>query len=192
MSKSIKILLTRRWPKAVEEFLSDKFSVSLNAKDIALTTAELCAAMRDYDCICPTVTDQLNAEVLGTAPRRVQLIGNFGVGVNHIDIAAAKRLGLRVSNTPGVLTETTAELAICLMLMTTRRAGEGERELRAGRWAGWHPTHLMGHSLQGLGPSRVWSHCASYSAQSATRVWYAHCLQRAAARCRGNRERNRR
>ncbi len=80
---------------------------------------------------------------------RVRLIGNFGVGYNHIDVAAARTLGIRVSNTPDVLTDTTAELAILLLLMATRRAGEGERELRGGRWTGWRPTHLMGTSLAG-------------------------------------------
>jgi lactate dehydrogenase-like 2-hydroxyacid dehydrogenase len=79
----------------------------------------------------------------------VRLIGNFGVGYNHIDMAAARQAGILVSNTPDVLTETTAELAILLLLMVTRRAGEGERELRAGRWSGWRPTHLMGRSLAG-------------------------------------------
>jgi lactate dehydrogenase-like 2-hydroxyacid dehydrogenase len=105
--------------------------------------------MRSHDALCPTVTDRIDESVLATDGRRVQLIGNFGVGYNHIDVEAAKRLGIRVSNTPDVLTETTADLAILLLLMTTRRAGEGERELRAGRWIGWRPTHMMGQSLAG-------------------------------------------
>ena len=114
-----------------------------------LTADALAQAMRDYDAICPTVTDSISAAVLGTEGRRVKLIGNFGVGYNHIDVAAAGRLGIRVSNTPDVLTDTTADLAILLMLMATRRAGEGERELRGGRWTGWRPTHMMGLGLQG-------------------------------------------
>ena len=87
--------------------------------------------------------------LLHTAGRRVKLIGNFGVGFNHIDVAAARELGIRVSNTPDVLTESTADLTMLLMLMATRRAGEGERELRAGRWSGWRPTHSLGRSLAG-------------------------------------------
>jgi lactate dehydrogenase-like 2-hydroxyacid dehydrogenase len=149
MSTRKKVLLTRRWPKVVEDYLAERFDVTLNVSDTALTTAELSSAMREYDCICSTVTDSFTATVLSTPQRRVQLLGNFGVGVNHIDIEAAKAAGLRVSNTPDVLTDATSDLAICLMLMTTRRAGEGERQLRAGQWFGWHPTHLMGHSLQG-------------------------------------------
>jgi lactate dehydrogenase-like 2-hydroxyacid dehydrogenase len=114
-----------------------------------MSTDALRAAMREYDALCPTVTDRIDESVLAVDGRRVQLLGNFGVGYNHIDIEAAKKLGVRVSNTPDVLTETTADLAILLLLMTTRRAGEGERELRDGRWTGWRPTHLMGQSLEG-------------------------------------------
>ncbi|MEO8309508.1 MAG: D-glycerate dehydrogenase [Pseudomonadota bacterium] len=144
-----RILLTRRWTDEVEQFLSGKFDVTRNLNDAPMDAAALRAAMRDYDALCPTVTDRIDESVLAVEGRRVQLIGNFGVGYNHIDIEAARRLGLRVSNTPDVLTDTTAELAILLMLMTTRRAGEGERELRAGNWSGWRPTHLMGQSLDG-------------------------------------------
>ena len=112
-------------------------------------TAALTRAMQDFDAICPTVTDAINAAVLGTPGARVKLIGNFGVGYNHIDIEAARKAGITVTNTPDVLTDTTADLAILLMLMATRRAGEGERELREGRWTGWRPTHLMGQSVTG-------------------------------------------
>jgi lactate dehydrogenase-like 2-hydroxyacid dehydrogenase len=144
-----RILLTRRWTGAVERYLSERFDVTLNQDDVPLDAAALRAAMREYDAICPTVTDRIDEHVLSAPQRRVQLVGNFGVGYNHIDIEAARRLGIRVSNTPDVLTDSTAELAILLLLMTTRRAGEAERELRAGRWTGWRPTHMMGQSLAG-------------------------------------------
>jgi lactate dehydrogenase-like 2-hydroxyacid dehydrogenase len=144
-----RVLLTRRWTEEVERYLSERFDVTLNRDDIPLDAAALRAAMREQDALCTTVTDRIDETVLSVADRRVRLIGNFGVGFNHIDIEAAKRAGIRVSNTPDVLTDTTAELAILLMLTATRRAGEGERELRAGRWTGWHPTHLMGQSLGG-------------------------------------------
>ncbi len=144
-----RILLTRRWTEEVEQYLSGKFEVTFNRDDAPMDAAALRAAMRDYDALCPTVTDRIDESVLSVPGRRVQLIGNFGVGYNHIDIEAARRVGLRVSNTPDVLTDSTAELAILLLLMTTRRAGEGERELRAGRWSGWRPTHMMGQSLEG-------------------------------------------
>jgi lactate dehydrogenase-like 2-hydroxyacid dehydrogenase len=102
-----------------------------------------------YDAVCPTVSDAITAAVLSTPGARVRLLSNFGVGTNHIDLAAARRSGVAVSNTPDVLTDATADLALLLILMTTRRASEGERELRSGRWAGWRPTHLLGQSLAG-------------------------------------------
>jgi lactate dehydrogenase-like 2-hydroxyacid dehydrogenase len=149
MSIRPRILLTRRWTGEVEQHLAQRFDVTLNGSDTPMDASALTAAMRDYDAICPTVTDTISAAILETPGRRAKLIGNFGVGYNHIDVAAAKRAGIRVSNTPDVLTDTTADLAILLMLMATRRAGEGERELRSGRWTGWRPTHMMGLGLQG-------------------------------------------
>lgn len=144
-----RILLTRRWPESVERYLAERYDVTLNERDVPMTAVQLRAALAEYDALCPTVTDRIDAEVLAAPTARVRLIGNFGVGYNHIDVAAARRLGIQISNTPDVLTETTADLAILLLLMATRRAGEGERELRAGRWTGWRPTHLMGASLAG-------------------------------------------
>jgi lactate dehydrogenase-like 2-hydroxyacid dehydrogenase len=144
-----RILLTRRWPEGVERHLAERYEVTRNERDLPMDAAQLRAAMQEYDALCPTVTDRIDATVLEAPNARVRLIGNFGVGYNHIDIATARRLGIRVSNTPDVLTDATAELAILLLLMATRRAGEGERELRAGRWTGWRPTHLMGSSLAG-------------------------------------------
>jgi len=102
-----------------------------------------------YDAICPTVSDAITAHVLMTPGARVRLLSNFGVGTNHIDLDAARQAGLAVSNTPDVLTDATAELALLLILMTTRRAGQGERELRSGGWSGWRPTHMLGQSLTG-------------------------------------------
>src|SRR5690606_1359877 len=132
-----------------ENHLAEHFEVTLNERDVPLAPEALRAAMRDHDAICPTVTDRIDAGVLDVPGRRVRLIGNFGVGYNHIDVATAARLGVQVSNTPDVLTDSTADLAILLLLMATRRAGEGERELRAGQWTGWRPTHMMGQSLAG-------------------------------------------
>ncbi|HTQ35698.1 MAG TPA: D-glycerate dehydrogenase [Steroidobacteraceae bacterium] len=149
MTAPPRILLTRRWTDEVEHHLAARYDVTRNPADVPLTAAELRAAMCDYDALCPTVTDRIDAAVLDVPGRRVRLIGNFGVGYNHVDIEAARRLGIRVSNTPDVLTETTADLAMLLLLMATRRAGEGERELRAGRWTGWRPTHMLGTSLAG-------------------------------------------
>ena len=144
-----RILVTRKWPEPVEALIAQRYDATFNDSDVALTSAQLAAAMRDFDAICPTITDRLDASILGVAGRRVQIIANYGAGVDHIDLAAARAAGIVVTNTPGVLTDATADIAITLMLMTTRRAGEGERELRAGQWTGWRPTHLLGTSLRG-------------------------------------------
>ena len=105
--------------------------------------------MRDYDAVLPTVSDKLPAEIFEVPPLRCRLLANFGVGFNHIDIEAARQRGIAITNTPGVLTESTADIAMMLMLMAARRAGEGERLLRAGQWTGWHPTQLLGTQVTG-------------------------------------------
>lgn len=142
------ILLTRRWPAEVETYLAERFRVTLRDPDTPMHREELKQAMRHHDALCPTVTDTIDADILTAAPRQVRFIGNFGAGYQHIDIAACRALGITVSNTPDVLTEATANLAITLMLMATRRVGEGERLLRAGRWDGWRPTQLVGSDLE--------------------------------------------
>lgn len=142
-----KILISRRWPKAVEERLSARYDVTPNEGDTLLTLDQLRAAMTEYDALCPTVSDKVPAAVLSAPGVRVRIVANYGAGYEHIDLEAAKAAGIAVTNTPDVLTDTTAELALLLMLMAARRAGEGERELRAGEWSGWRPTHLLGQSL---------------------------------------------
>jgi lactate dehydrogenase-like 2-hydroxyacid dehydrogenase len=114
-----------------------------------MSQAELKAAFGEADAVFPTVSDRIDAEVLGAEPLRAKLCGNFGVGFNNIDVAAAKARGIAVTNTPGVLTDATADLAVTLVLMAARRAGEGERHLRAGHWTGWRPTHMMGAQVSG-------------------------------------------
>ena len=144
-----KLLVTRRLPKPVEAHLEAQYDVTLNENDTPLTKEQLMAAMTLYDAICPTITDRIDAEILGVKNRRVAILANFGAGVDHIDLKAAKAAGVTVTNTPDVLSEATADLALTLMLMASRRAGEGERQLRAGNWKGWCPTHMMGQSLSG-------------------------------------------
>ncbi|MBA2410080.1 MAG: D-glycerate dehydrogenase [Gammaproteobacteria bacterium] len=144
-----KVIVTRKWPQAVEKKLKSQFDVTLNESDEALTADQLADAMRNADAVCPTVTDKMTAEVLGTDNRRAKMIGNFGVGFNNIDVDAAKEHGLVVTNTPEVLTDATADLAMTLLLMTARRAGEGERHVRGGHWTGWRPTHMMGAQVTG-------------------------------------------
>jgi lactate dehydrogenase-like 2-hydroxyacid dehydrogenase len=144
-----RVLATRRWPDAAERTLDAHFDVVRNESDVPLSRADLAQAMREFDALAPTITDRIDAEMIGQADRRVQIIASFGVGFEHIDVAAAKQAGLVVTNTPGVLTDATADLALTLLLMAARRAGEGERELRAGKWIGWRPTHLLGQALKG-------------------------------------------
>ncbi len=144
-----KLLLTRRWPSQVETELQAIYDVTTDAGDRKLGPEALAKAMLAHDVLCPTVSDRLDADILLTPQARVRLIASYGVGFDHIDLDAARAAGIVVTNTPDVLTDATADLAMLLMLMATRRAGEGERELRAGNWSGWRPTHLMGQSLAG-------------------------------------------
>ena len=125
-----------------------RFETVLNEPDRPLSPAELAQAMADFDVICPSVCDRIDGAVLAGGDR-VRLLANFGVGYDHIDVGAAKARGVAVTNTPGVLTDATADIALTLLLMSARRAGEGERELRAGRWDGWRPIHMLGASLHG-------------------------------------------
>ena len=141
--------LTRRHTDAVEAAFAEHFDVAMNLGDVPRTPAELLRALDSCDVLVPTVTDALDESVLGHGPFRASLIANVGVGVNHIDLAAAARIGLAVTNTPDVLTDDTADIAIALMLMASRRLGEGERLLRANRWHGLAPTHHLGHTLRG-------------------------------------------
>lgn len=144
-----KILLTRRWPSPCEKRLSERYDVTLNASNEPMSQAELKAAFTTYDVILPTVTDRIDADVLSAEPMRCRLIGNFGVGFNHIDLAKASALDIIVTNTPDVLTDCTADIALMLLLMAARRATEGERLLRSGDWKGWHPIQLLGTKVAG-------------------------------------------
>lgn len=148
MSKP-KVLLTRRWPASVEQKLQQLYDVTLNHDDHPFSADEMKQALQNYDAVCPTVCDSLPAEVLNVPNKRCKFLGNFGVGYNHIDITAAMQQGLIVSNTPGVLTESTADIAMTLLLMSARRGAEGDRLVRAGQWSGWCPTHMMSSDVTG-------------------------------------------
>ena len=145
-----KVIVTRRWPAVVEEELQNMCTdVRLNEDDRPMSKQELMDALRNADCVLPTVTDALNEEVLGIGDMRCRFLGNFGVGFNHIDLDAAKRAKLVVTNTPEVLTDCTADIAMALLLTTARRIGEGERHVRAKAWEGWRPTHMTGIKVTG-------------------------------------------
>ncbi|NUS70983.1 MAG: D-glycerate dehydrogenase [Ensifer adhaerens] len=149
MSSKPRILVTRRWPAAVEQVLAERFGVTLNEGDVPLTAAELAEALRTYDAVLPTVSDRLPADLFAGGGLRAKVLGNYGVGYNHIDVAAAKAADIVVTNTPGVLTDCTADIAMTLLLAVARRAGEGERQVRAGEWSGWRPTHMIGGKVTG-------------------------------------------
>ena len=156
----LKVTVTRRLPPAVESRMAELFDVSLRDVDVRMTRDELAAAMRDTDVLVPTVTDQIDANLLAQAGDRLRLIANYGAGVDHIDVESARRRGVLVSNTPGAATEDTADMAIALMLAVTRRIPEGLAEMQAGRWEGWAPTAHLGGRIGGrrlgiLGMGRI-------------------------------------
>jgi len=148
MSKP-KVIVTRRWHPDVEAVLVERFDTQLNDDDHSMSVAELQEALRNADAVLPTVCDKVTAEVLAADNIRARILGSNGVGFNHIDLEAARAAGLTVTNTPEVLTDCTADLALTLLLTVARRVGEGERHLRNGEWSGWRPTHMMGTSVTG-------------------------------------------
>jgi len=148
MSKP-KVFITRRWPASVEEKLRNLYDVTLNETDRPFTADEFKAALQSYDAVCPTVCDSFPAEVLNVEDKRCKILANFGVGYNHIDIPTAKANGLIVTNTPDVLTQSTADIAMTLLLMTARRGAEGDRLVRAKKWTGWCPTHMLSSNVTG-------------------------------------------
>lgn len=143
------IVVTRRWPTEVETELRRRFPAArLSIDDTPLGPEGLRHAVEYADAILPTVSDELPADLFGGGIR-TRFVGNFGVGTNHIDIGAARTAGVTVTNTPGVLTEATADLTMSLLLSTARLTSAGERELRAGHWTGWRPTHMLGTEVSG-------------------------------------------
>jgi lactate dehydrogenase-like 2-hydroxyacid dehydrogenase len=147
----MKLLITRRMPARVLAAAKARFDVTLREEEArVLTPDELRAALRDYDAVMPTLGDRFQADVFADVPSpRCKMLANFGVGYNHIDVEAAKAAGVAVTNTPGAVTDATADIALSLILMTARRLGEGERILRAGNWVGWGPTQMLGTHVSG-------------------------------------------
>ena len=149
MTTTLRAILTRRLPDAVEAAFARDFDCVRNERDVPMSRDALSAALGACDVLVPTVTDALDAAVLGGGPHRCRLLANVGAGTDHVDLEAAHRAGLVVTNTPGVLTDDTADVALALVLMAMRRLGEGERLVRAGAWQGWAPTHHLGRALAG-------------------------------------------
>lgn len=145
-----KLLITRPLPTAVLDAARLEFDTTVRGETTPLTPGELRAALSDYDAVLPTLGDAFSASVFAdVAKPRCGILANFGVGYNHLDVAAARAAGLVVTNTPGAVTDATADIAMTLMLMSARRAGEGERLVRSGHWQGWHPTQMLGLHLSG-------------------------------------------
>lgn len=144
------LYITRPLPDEVIETARGHFGVTVRPSTEPMTVEECVAALEGFDAILPTLRDPLNAATIGKAQAcKAKILANFGVGYNHIDVAAARARGMVVTNTPGAVTDATADIAMTLILMTCRRAGEGERMVRAGEWTGWHPTQLLGMHVTG-------------------------------------------
>ncbi|GGO97841.1 2-hydroxyacid dehydrogenase [Stakelama pacifica] len=144
-----RVLVTRRLPDPIEARMRELFDMVGNPDDLPMDADALARAAADCDVLVPTVTDRIDADVIAAGKGRLALIANYGAGFNHIDMAAAKAAGIVVTNTPGVLTDDTADLAMALILAVPRRMTEGERMLRAGEWSGWRPTGMLGRRIGG-------------------------------------------
>jgi glyoxylate reductase len=143
------VIVTRKLPDVIETRMMELFETRLNHDDVALDREQMAAAMGEADVLVPTVTDRIDAELLGKSGSQLKLIASFGTGVDHIDLGAARARGLTVTNTPGVLTEDTADMTMALILAVARRLAEGERLVRGGQWTGWSPTGMLGARLGG-------------------------------------------
>jgi glyoxylate reductase len=144
-----RIAVTRKLLPSIEMRMAELFDCRFNADDHEMSADEIVAAMQNCDILVPTVTDHIDADVIASAPPALKMIANFGAGVNHIDLAAAKTRGILVTNTPGVFTDDTADLTMALILNVPRRLGEGHRLMRSGEWTGWTPTGMLGHRVGG-------------------------------------------
>ncbi|WP_170325916.1 2-hydroxyacid dehydrogenase [Ruegeria arenilitoris] len=146
----MKLFIARPMTAAVEARARAEFDVEIRSETLPLTRDEMLRALTDFDVVVPTLGDLFSAQVFAEAPNpRCKLLANFGVGYNHIDVDAARAAGVAVTNTPGAVTDATADIAMTLLLTTARRAGEGERLVRSGDWQGWHPTQMLGHHVTG-------------------------------------------
>ena len=161
MSKDrLSLFVTRRLPEPVEKRLSELFDVQLRTDDVAMSREELAVAMKTAEVLVPTITDTIDAGLIGQAGSQLKLIANYGAGVDNIDVATARERGVLVSNTPGVLTEDTADMAMGLILAITRRIPEGLAAMQTEQWQGWSPTALLGGRIGGrrigiLGMGRI-------------------------------------
>ena len=143
------VVVTRRLPEGVETRMRELFDARLNLQDAPMSESEIVEAMKEADVLVPTITDPINAHMIAQAGEQLRLIANYGAGVDHIDVTSALRRGVTVTNTPGVLTEDTADMTMALILSTARRIVEGSRAIPEGRWHGWSPTWMLGRRIAG-------------------------------------------
>ncbi len=143
------VIVTRKLPEVIETRMMELFETRLNRDDVPMSKDELVEAVKTADVLVPTVTDIIDKAVLTQAGPRLKLIASFGTGVDHIDLGTARERGITVTNTPGVLTEDTADMTMALILAVPRRLAEGERLVRSGQWTGWSPTSMLGHRIWG-------------------------------------------
>ncbi|KAA0580478.1 D-glycerate dehydrogenase [Azospirillum sp. INR13] len=156
------VVVTRKLPDVIETRMMELFDTRLNPDDVPLTPAQMQEAMAVAEVLVPTVTDRIDRALIESAGSQLRLIASFGTGVDHIDLKAARERGIIVTNTPGVLTDDTADMTMALLLATARRVAEGERLVRSGQWTGWGPTTMLGHRISGkrlgiLGMGRIGS-----------------------------------
>ena len=155
-----KVVLTRRLPELVETRLKELFDVTLRNHDTPMSRAELVDAIKTCDVLVPTITDKIDAGLLGQAGANLKLIANFGAGIDHIDVETARQRGILVSNTPDVVTEDTADMAMALLMAVVRKIPQGLQAMQSGEWTGWSPTAYLGGRLGGrrlgiLGMGRI-------------------------------------
>ena len=148
-AERLSVVVTRRLPEVVETRLSELFNVELSVADEKMSREDLIRAMQRADVLVPTVTDRIDQGMLAAAGDRLKLIANYGAGVDHIDVHTARQRGILVSNTPGVLTEDTADMAMALIMAVVRRIPEGLALMQQGGWEGWAPTAMLGGRLAG-------------------------------------------
>ncbi|MDW4549446.1 D-glycerate dehydrogenase [Defluviimonas sp. D31] len=176
-SQRLTVVVTRRLPEVVETRMKELFDVELRDPDTRMTREELAASMRRADVLVPCVTDHIDSNLLAQAGERLKLIANYGAGVDHIDVHSARQRGVLVSNTPGVVTEDTADMTMALILAVTRRIPEGLAVMQSGQWQGWAPTAFMGGRVGGrrlgiLGMGRIGTAVARRAAAFGMQIHY--------------------
>jgi len=176
-SETLSVVVTRRLPEPVERRMQELFDVRLREDDTPMSREDLAAAMQEADILVPVITDRIDAGLIGQAGERLKLIANYGAGVDHIDVETARQRGILVSNTPGVLTDDTADMTMALVLSVTRRLPEGLAAMQTGDWQGWSPTAFLGGRIAGrrlgiLGMGRIGQAVAHRAAAFGMQVHY--------------------